>query len=575
MSRVTLKIKKDVKKFISSIYDDNISIITPELLDKKTLLQQKPSHIDDEDWIQNCRWIVHTIMQLSFDKRFEYSKAEDYVPLYSKVLKENCGNNYNVYLQGLLDSRIIECDDLYSKTGHESFGFKLADNYASSPNKHITLTDKFLVKRIRKFRRKKIEELQIKAAPIAHLVRWLTNDGLQIDKTAAFEFLETYKRKLTTELSKRKLKKSHQKKQEAFVLKRYYKLKDQIESWRSNKYISIDDAGGRLYSPITGLPSLFRNFLTYKGEQLVGFDIKNSQPLHFLTMLKKEFWKSYTPGMTLKRLDSDLWEYLTEEEEYSSTIMFQESAETQYRHGVNNYTFKNLVQNGKLYEFICYKFFNKHHTKGGIDRFSTRAKTKQEFMHMMYHNPKEPYTKAKAVFEEFEKLFPKEASVMNLLKKRKYNDFPIILQKIEAQILLHKVAKRVYDVNSNIPLFTIHDSILTTEQHASTLKFILEDEYKKLLGFIPQFEKTEYSEHNAWKEINKYTKSKVDQADVEISEDGFILPESFRFLKCEHWDFEKKLKKKIVIPDFANHNTTPIGLERVTTKNPFQRKLKK
>lgn len=575
MSRVSLRIKKDVVGFINSFYNHNISIITPELLDKKSLLKHKPAHIEDEDWIQNCRWIVHSIIQLSFDKRFEYSKSEDFVPLYSKVLKQNCGNNYYVYLEGLLNSGIIECDELYSKSKHESFGFKLSDQYASSPLKYITLTDQFLVKRIKKYRKEKIEELKIKAAPIAHLVRWLADDGLKIDKEAALDFLNTYTRKLSSELSKRKLKKKYQKKQDAFVLRRYYKIKDQIKSWDSNKYISIDDAGGRLYSPITGLPSLFRNFLTYNGEQLVGFDIKNSQPLHFLNMLKKEFWKSYTPGITLKRLDSELWEYLKEEVEYSSTIMFQESAETQYRQGLNNYTFKNLVQNGKLYEFICYKFFNKHLTKGGIDRFSTRAKTKQEFMHMMYHNPKEPYTKAKAVFEEFEKLFPKEAAVMNFLKKRKYNDFPIILQKIEAQMLLYKVAKRVYDVNPNIPLFTIHDNIITTEQHASTLKFILEDEYKQLLGFIPQFEKTEYSEHNAWGEISKYTKSKVDQADVAISEDGFIFPETFRFLKCEHWDFEKKLKKKTVIPDIADPNTTPMGLERVTTKNPFQRKLKK
>ena len=574
MSRVTNKIKKEVEDFINSSYKEIVTIITPDLLDKKTLLKHKPTNIDDEDWIQNCRWIVHSIIQLSSDKRYN-NKSGEYVPLNSVVLKKNCSNNYYVYLEGLLNNGIIECDELYSKATHESFGFKLSDKYATSSLQHLTLTDQFLVRRIRKYRKEKIEELKIKAAPIAHLVRWLTYSGLELDAEAAFEFLEKHTKKLTSELSKRNLKKKYQKKQEAFVLRRYYKIKNQIESWVSNKHFSIDDTGGRLYSPITGLPSLFRNFLTFNGEELVGFDIKNSQPLHFITMLKKEFWKSYTTGLTLKRLDEELWGYLQGEEDYSSTIMFQESSETQYRQGFDNYTFKNLVQNGKLYEFICYKFFNKHITKGGIDRFSTRAKTKQEFMHMMYHNPKVPHSKAKAVFADFEHLFPTEASVMNLMKKRKYNDFPIILQKLEAQMLLHKVAKKVYDVNPDIPLFTIHDSILTTKQHASTLKCILEDEYQKLLGFIPQFEKTEYSEHNAWGEIAKYTKSKVDKADLEISEDGFILPESFRFLKCEHWNFNKKQKEKIIIPDFADYNTTPAGLKKVTIKNPFLRKLKK
>jgi hypothetical protein len=400
------------------------------------------------------------------------------------------------------------------------------------------------VRRIKKYRKRKIEELKTKAKPIAHLVRWLADDGLKIDKELAFDFLESYNRKLISELSKRNLKKKYKNKQEAFVLRRYYKIKHQIENWDLNKHISIDNAGGRLYSSITGLPSLFRNFLTYRGEQLVGYDLKNSQPLHFLTMLKKEFWKSYTSGLSLKRLDNKLYDYLLGEEDYSTTIMFQESSETQYSKGFTNYTFKNLVQNGKLYEFICFKFFNKHLTKGGIDRFNTRAKTKQAFMHMMYHNPKEPFSKAKPVYAEFKKLFPVEANVMDLMKKRKYNDFPIILQKIEAQMLLHRVAKRVYDVNPDIPLFTIHDSILTTKQHASTLKTILDNEYKQIVGFIPQFEKTEYSDDNAWREISKYTKSKIDQADVEISEEGFILPESFTFLKCEHWDFDKKQKRE-------------------------------
>ena len=574
MGRITPKIKKEVEDFINSSYKEIVTIVTPDLLDKSTLLHNKPTHIEDDGWIQNCRWIVHSIIQLSFDKRYN-NKSGEYVPLYSKVLKKNCGNHYSVYLEGMLNNGIIECDDMYSKVTHESFGFRLSEKYAVSTLKHITLTDTFLVRRIKEYRKEKIAELKTKSAPIAHLIRWLTYDGLKIDKEEALEFLETYKRKLSSELSKRNLKKGHLKKQDAFVLRRYYKIKNQIESWGSNKHISIDDAGGRLYSPITGLPSLFRNFLTFNGEELVGFDIKNSQPLHFLIMLKKEFWKSYTPGLTLKRLDSRLWRYLQGEVDYADVIMFQESPETQYSKGFTNYTFKNLVLYGKLYEFICFKFFNKHLTKGGIDRFNTRAKTKQEFMHMMYHNPKEFYSKAKAVFADFEKLFPTEAAVMNLMKKRKYNDFPIILQKLEAQMLLHKVAKRVYDKNPDIPLFTIHDSLLTTKTYANTLKSILEDEYKKLLGFIPQFEKTEYSEHNAWNEIAKYTKSKVDQADVEISEDGFMLPEPFRFLKCEHLNFNKKQKEKKSAIHIPAYNTTPTRLEIVSAINSSQKKLKK
>ena len=48
MARVTLKIKKEVEDFINSSYKESVTVITPKLLDKKTLLQNKPPHIDDE-----------------------------------------------------------------------------------------------------------------------------------------------------------------------------------------------------------------------------------------------------------------------------------------------------------------------------------------------------------------------------------------------------------------------------------------------------------------------------------------------------------------------------------------------
>lgn len=580
MSRISPKIKKEVIDFINNSYKEMVYVITPTSLKKAALLKCKPPHIEDEVWIQNCRWIIHSIIQLSFEKKRYNNKAGNYIPLNSKIIQQNCGNGYHVYIEGLMESKIIECDLVYSKIKHKSFGFKIADKYSSSPLKHITLTENFLVKRIRKYRAERIEKLKLKSAPIAHLVRWITYDNLKIDKIAALEFLETYKRKLTNELSKRNLKKYYLNKQEAFVLRRYYKIKYQIENWETNNHISIDDSGGRLYSPITGIPSLFRNFLTYDDDELIGFDIKNSQPLHFLSMLKKEFWLSYTSNITLKRLDKDLFRYLKSEDNFPPYIMLQESAESIDSRWFINYTFKKLVQNGKLYEFICSNFYNKYFTKGKIDRFNTRAKTKQEFLHMMYFDPKTRYSTARAVFNNFKAFFPEEAAIMNLMKKRKHNDFPIILQKIEAQMLLHKVAKKVYDLNADIPLFTIHDSIITTKKHASKLLSILEEEYKKFIGFIPQFEKTIYSEGNAFNEITKYTKSKVDQAEIEISENGIIcIP--VQFWECEHWDFDINYKKFLtqkklsVIPDFANYvSSFPALKQKSYTVNTFK-KLKK
>lgn len=577
MSYQLKKIRKDLSRYLDNTYKEKVDVISIRGLSKVILLKTKPPEFDAKKWIDNCRWIIHCIIQLSFDKRYT-DKGNNFVPLYSKILKENCGNYYRRYIEGLIEAGIIETDLKYSARKHESWGFKIADKYASIGYKHITLTEQFLVRSIRRNRKENIAKLKIKAYPIAHLVRWLTYDGLQMNKDAALDFLNTYISNLTRELAKRKLKLAFRSKQEEFRLRRYEKIRFQIQNWGNHTNISIDNAGGRLYSPITGLPSLFRNFLTYNGETLVSFDIKNSQPLHFLVMLKKEFWKNYTPGITLSNLDKELYNYMVKEEGYPTNIMFQEYDKNQADKGFDFANFPKLVQSGKLYEFICFKFFGKHVTKGGIDRFSTRSLTKKEVLRLMYFNPKEPYSEAKDVFKSFSALFPFEAGIMNLMKKRKYSDFSIILQKIEAQMLLHTVAKKVFDHNPDIPLFTVHDSIVTTEQYSGILKSILEDEYVALLAFKPQIEVTTYSEGNAWGEIGKYVKSKVDQADVEISLDYQGYPKLFRFLKCEHWDFERKFRESKVtiaqIPDFAIYNTVPPGLESLPIASSIK-KLKK
>jgi hypothetical protein len=555
MGRKLQQIKKRVNTFIDALYTDKVSIITPTLLTKTAILKLKPSHIDDEVWIQSCRWIVHSIIQLSFDKRYN-QKEEAYVSLYSVVLKKNCGNNYYEYIKGLIDGNIISCDGKYSKKTHESFGFKITDKYSCSQLKYITLTEPFLVKRIRAFRKERIAELKTKAAPIASLIRWLTDYKLYLDTSGALEFLEIYKKTLKKELDKRHLKPKYRKAQEAFVLKRYYKIKSQIENWNTNKYLSIDDAGGRLYSPLTSLPSIFRNFLSYDGEQLISIDIKNSQPFHFLLMLKPSFWKSYGTGLTLKKLDPVLYKYQSNGDKKDvSNIMFPKISKIHTSKGSEEFTFKKMVLIGKLYEFICFKLFGKHITKSGLDRFSTRSLTKKEVLRLMYFDPKKVNPPVKAIFKDFKSLFPVEAGIMEILKERKYNDFPVLLQKIEAQMLLHKASNAIFKYDPTIPLFSIHDSLVTTQRHQQTVITILKREYEKQFGCSPQLEITKLKDIEADFGLMKYIKSKVDREDITISDVNDKYKDIFKFLKCEHWDFERKYYSE-KIPDFAKYITS-------------------
>jgi hypothetical protein len=125
------------------------------------------------------------------------------------------------------------------------------------------------------------------------------------------------------------------------------------------------------------------------------------------------------------------------------------------------------------------------------------------------------------VFRVFSDLFPKEAAIMMLLKYNYYKNFPVILQRIEAYLILQKVASELRNTNNNIPIFTIHDSILTTEEHRDVLRETIIQVYTKSIGIVPELKETIYNENNAFNEIDEYITRKAD---------------------------EKKFKKKIIVP---------------------------
>ena len=176
-------------------------------------------------------------------------------------------------------------------------------------------------------------------------------------------------------------------------------------------------------------------------------------------------------------------------------------------------------------------------------RFSTRSKTKAEVLKLMYYNPKEKYSQSHAPFGEFEKLFPFEAAIMSLLKTRDYKDFSILLQKIEARILLHEVCKEIYNISADIPLFTVHDSVITTDTYAHVLKKVLVNKYTGIFGFTPAFTIEHLNAQQAELERMKFVRTKINQADIEMEGETSLHPLSllFPFLKCENWDIDKVL----------------------------------
>lgn len=194
-----------------------------------------------------------------------------------------------------------------------------------------------------------------------------------------------------------------------------------------NKHIFYHfDKYGRLHTNFTILKSSIRkNFLKIENEDVVEFDIANSQPL-FLAKLIYDIKSKWVDNEEL-----ELFIYLTSNGKY-------------YQYLMDNSGQKNK----KIIKEITYKvLFGRNH-----------------------HNSK--YDKM------FKSLFP---TIHNFIKlyKQKFNDYRILahhLQKMESHFIFNIVIKKIYQTDSKIPIITIHDSIITRKTYKNIVETIFESE---------------------------------------------------------------------------------------------------
>lgn len=563
------KIRNEINSFLDSKLKNDIKVTLPNGIDKEILLKIKPPQIRESRWIDGCYYLIHTILQQSFSEKNRECKPNSYFNLSSELLQKICGKTYKIFLTVLVSNGIIECDGEYSKVKNKSFGFRLNRKYREQNVAFKTITDCVIKKNIKNYYRESNKMQKTRLHHLAHIARWQVYGKLKIDKEAALDFMESFKNEMTKQLNSTELKEEFLEEQQSFIFSRYNRGKNQIENWNDDIRFSVDSAGGRFYSQVSIMMSILRNFLKHDGDELISFDIKNSQPLHFLLCLKLAFLSNRTEYYSLYNLNEELYKFLhaeageaikafIEQYEEEEDIIYPSIMCGVIKESLTSTAFQNSdyafhVKEGKIYEFIQEKFEGKFRTEDLIDRFSSRAKTKVEFLKLMYFDPA-TNSDANETFLEFKKYFPKEAELMRILKIRKHNDFSILLQKMEALVILHEICGDIYDYCSEIPLYSVHDSIITTAKYASVVKRFIQDKYKKLLGFEPKLEEETLTPLNAYYDLKKYVKTKIDNAGIRSSEVEQPTTSSTvnTSLKTVKLISEKHIDQKISFPFSAN-----------------------
>lgn len=383
---------------------------------------------------------------------------------------------YKVHMDFLIENGIVQSTGYDSDKG-ESKGYRLNKKLFSKKIVPHYWTDAVLKKKYDFPKRLRMENAD---KTVRHVTKWLDPQYLSIDYEAAIDYVRSATNFTEGEINSR-----------LFAIEM---LNQELT------YYFRDGDDNRLHSILTSLPKDLRVFLRCKGERLQSIDIKSSQPyllLGILTILatsdteKLDRLLGGVKSGVLRRRVGD-----------SLSIMIQESMES---HAILEIrALQNIIEDYDIYKHLAGNFSETLYRKirrpeGYFDRFYDDAKgvtlrepfksqrdyakrVMMEYMYCSLNNRADRYRETKYILPFT------VTKVVEALKKKDKSDFSVFLQNVEAYLVLDITCKLIADANPNIPLYTIHDSIATTEEHTEYIQGILYDVLYSHLGVKPRME---------------------------------------------------------------------------------------
>jgi len=377
--------------------------------------------------------------------------------------KSDLSNNYRDYLDYLEDENIIVCDHHYIE-GEKSMSYSIMPDWNSTPTIH-EIEDWTLLKNYMK------RKLANSNTSCPHLDRWVTNPSLTLS-ISSDKYLENLNL-LKNNLSNRQL---------AYDLWTLIKFEEQ------NHTAKRDQTSGRYHSIVTSTSRRIRPYFRFDGEPLVELDIKNCQPFCSLLLLNPDFYVSRLENSKInlsKIAKLPFFSYSTNLNKSITpptlipSIKIQAILKLTENKDVEFYKF--VVLEGKLYEWIQTIVETKLNMK------LNRQQIKKAFFYVLYSGRKavgspsnEPY------FLEIKKLLysllPNVFAIFNQFKKTDYKTLSILLQRIESYLIIDLITR---SIPHEIPLYTIHDSILTTPKYAIYIQEKLIEDIAIYTGYKP------------------------------------------------------------------------------------------
>lgn len=459
-------------------------LYVPETFDPEVLPADLRPHAD------SARYFLHRIIWGQVMKK---RTIDNFVPLKFDYLREVIPDRILVSLKKALTAEeVIECDGHYIE-GRKSLGYRLGPCYRDARIIRVAVSDEVTAKKIRAVRRAKYKKVRL------DVHRWLRSQfkRLEVELPLALSLLSGHRR---------------------FEL-----VKIPVEQIADNESEFSVCRYGRVHSSLTRCSSRIRPALHVSGERLVMLDVANSQPL-FLSLLVINFRKqgnktfayvtfAKTSINQYREIDKIIEETIASFNSIQETLTASvistayttrtaSSKEEQPLTGQgieatgalprdisvirdfltqDEQHFVTLCEQGKLYRTLRNEMEERE--------LPLLHWVKTEMFEVLF-GPNRLKSRLKDIFDD---MYPGVAEVIRVHKRKDYAFLPRLLQNIEANFVINGVCRRLMVEMPDAPVYTIHDSILTTRPFVEPIRQIMVEEFARL-GLTPTLHEKDYGE---------------------------------------------------------------------------------
>jgi hypothetical protein len=428
-----------------------------------------PNNLDIDEILQNnppefnyCRdrfvFILDLIYSLPSRKKKTIENYTGFTPI-NKTILGGIIKNYRAYIDYLKSQNIVKEGNYV--VGEKSQGLRFVERYRTT-TRPIEIKSWTLIKNYT-YLRKGIDNESIEK--LLFLKNWF-NNKLTIDIEGATNYLmEEYRKDLQNpEVKFPELRLSSR----LYPIQKLYRLTQPL--------FFVDTTAGRLHTYLTQLKSELRKFIKFNGKTLCNVDMVNSQPFLLQSLLSKETYirnnMAERVSVTNPIMESD------------STILIMLGVLID---NVSNeedvILFKEIVSSGRFYEEFGRILIENGEIEETTNPDDLRNIIKEvTFSTIFSKNSSIRYVNSIKIFQ---RVFPNVYEVIKYVKESHHPTLAVVLQNLEADLILHKACKIISAERPDVLTYTLHDSIITTEDNVDYVQGIMTKVLKKSIGVAP------------------------------------------------------------------------------------------